>query len=152
MMTNEYITHRKKEEQGIQKGFIVTIDALIALILSVFFITYTFGIINAFPERESISHVKLQHLGEDVLNVMEMMNAFGSKSAIDDIFSQTGSQICLRVELYNQSFSPAHKKNVFTKQGCASKRAAEGEERIFRTYYKDGDFNYAVLYVWLKEK
>jgi len=133
------------------KGFVVTLDAVIALVLSLFFVSYTFSIVNSFPSYESVSYIKLQRIGEDALNIMEMTNSFGSQSAINTVFQQTGDQICMRLEIYNQSFTPSAKKNTFLKSGCTYKTDV-GEERAFRTFYQDGYFKYAVISVWLKEK
>ena len=133
------------------KGFVVTLDAVVALVLSLFFVSNTFSIVNSFPSYESVSYVKLQRIGADALNLMEMTNSFGSQPAVNSVFQQTGDQICMRLEIYNQSFSPAQKKNTFLKSGCTYKTDV-GEERAFRTFYQDGYFKYAVISVWLKEK
>jgi len=146
-------SHRRSHNGSSHRGFMVTLDSIIALLLSIFFVSYTFSIVNTFPSYESISYVRLQRIGEDTLNVMEMTNAFGSQPSINSILQQTGDQNCMRLEIYNQTFSPAAKKDIFTKPGCTAKKSQDttAEERVFRTFYSGGDFKYAVLSVWLKE-
>jgi len=134
-----------------KKGFVVSMDAIIALLISLFFVSYTYSIVNSFSDYDSISYVKLQRMGEDALNVMEATNAFGSQSLANSVFQQTGDQICMRLEVYNQSFDPLQKKNTFLKQGCTHKKGIQGEEQVFRTFYSGGNFYYAVISVWLKE-
>jgi hypothetical protein len=126
---------------------------VISLFLSLFFVSYAFSIVNSFPTYESVSYVKLQRIGGDALNLMEMTNSFGSQSAVNGIFQQTGDQICMKLEIYNQSFTPSAKKDIFIKPGCQPKKDQEttSEERVFRTFYQDGSFKYAVISVWLKE-
>ena len=142
-----------KIKNSMFKGFVVSIDSIIAILLSVLFVSYAFSIVNSFPSYESISYVKLQRIGEDTLRIMEMTNSFNSQSAINSIFQQTGDQICMRLEIYNQSFQQSQKKDLFVKPGCTAKKDQEKtEERVFRTFYSDGNFKYAVISVWLKEK
>jgi hypothetical protein len=143
----------KYQTENHKKGFIVTLDAIIALVLSLFFISYTFSIVNSFPSYESVSYVKMQRIGQDALNAMEMTNSFGSQSTVNEIFQQTGDQICMKLEIYNQSFTPAARKDTFMKPGCNPKKDQEinSGDRSFRTFYQDGDFKYAVISVWLKE-
>ena len=118
-----------------------------------FTLSYIFSIVNSFSSYESVSYVKMQRIGQDTLNIMEMTHSFGSQSSINEIFRQTGDQICMQLEIYNQSFVPSAKKSSFMKPGCKSKKDQEitSAERSFRTFYQDGDFKYAVISVWLKE-
>jgi hypothetical protein len=142
-----------KTKKGALKGFVVSIDSVIAIFISVFFVSYVFSIVNSFASYESISYVKLQRIGEDSLRIMEMTNSFNSQSAINTVFQQTGDQICMMLEIYNQSFQPSSKTGIFVKPGCAPNTGqGNAEERSFRTFYSNGNFNYAVVSVWLKDQ
>ncbi len=98
----------QNSEDMVQRGFVVSVDALFALLALLFFLTVISSIL--FRPTDFIP-LSVRRTAMDVLTVLENTNSFLSPN---QTFDQIDQAICLRLEIFkgNQQI------RIFFRQGC----------------------------------
>lgn len=116
-----------------KKGFVVTIDAILALIIFLFFI----NLLIKLPTEKSYS---LNRIGMDITSVLEKKRNFN----VNEIL--TPDNVCVKIDVYENYFDESNLISTVTKFGCAEPM---NEIYTWRTFY-NGSFYIIRATLWYK--
>ncbi len=136
------------------KGFIISIDAVIALIISFALLV---AISGNFAESKfsSLNETKLALISEDVLTVLEKSGKFeeavkeNKNKEISKYLNKTTKNLCFELNIYDYD-NNSSALNTTSKKGC--KKNALTEISTKRSFFYGEKFYWAELKAWFKVK
>lgn len=132
-----------------RKGFVLTLDAMIALLVIFVSITVTFGFIHQIRNYSPRS-IQLREMSSDVLSVMEkkgyLEESISNRTVVRSLLHETPDGVCMRLDVRKgNSTIPVY---AIQKIGCEV--GGEEEHVSWRTFVKDGGYYCARMTSWYK--
>ena len=139
-----------------RKGFVLTLDAIIALLVIFMSVAVTFSFIHQ-VRNYSPQSIKLRELSSDLLSVMEkngyLEESVSDRTAVRSLLQDTPDGVCMMLEVTEgNSTIPTY---AMQKTGC---EVSTGKERVvlreeyvsWRSFVKDGEYYCAKITGWYK--
>ena len=142
-----YNTNSKKDNTNSKKGFVLSLDSVFALIISLSSLLFILSILQTY---KSVDSLPLQRIGMDTLTILEEKNSFFNQEQVAEVFDQTNDQICLKIDVYRENIESENRIESIIKTGCED-QISNTEYKMWRTIYSNGDFYYAQISVWLNK-
>ncbi|MEM2175272.1 MAG: hypothetical protein QXI58_06600 [Candidatus Micrarchaeia archaeon] len=123
-----------KEEKEKRKGFVITIDAVLAVIILLFFI------LTAITVKISEKNYLLDNVGMDIGSVIEKNKDFDINNFL------IPDNVCAKVSVYRDSYDEGNLVYESIKYGCGE---PSNERYAWRTFY-NRSFYIIKITVWYK--